>query len=197
MSSYQYRKSHCGDKTILWLSYLHNGISSTIDEIFILNQPAGVSSASVVAVLHDYGCSHGCSRTFTKMLLPTHSNKTRRSENDNIPQPLDQWTNSSFIGQQVGNCNSFTLTHYLANLFAMHCGPRGSPVCIQHCIQLKSLIPSQLTFPFLIYGYQKFDLENPRSRSWVRSKFKSQLGSNILSTHIILVPCPPTLLFLW
>ena len=29
MSSYQYRKSHCGDKTILQLSYLHNGISYT------------------------------------------------------------------------------------------------------------------------------------------------------------------------
>ena len=29
MSSYQYRKSHCGDKTILRLSYLHNGISYT------------------------------------------------------------------------------------------------------------------------------------------------------------------------
>ena len=25
----KYRKSHCGDKTILWLSYLHNGISYT------------------------------------------------------------------------------------------------------------------------------------------------------------------------
>ena len=29
MASYQYRKSHCGDKTILRLSYLHNGISYT------------------------------------------------------------------------------------------------------------------------------------------------------------------------
>ena len=29
MSCYQYRKSHCGDKTILRLSYLHNGISYT------------------------------------------------------------------------------------------------------------------------------------------------------------------------
>ena len=27
--SYQYRKSHCGDKTILWSSYLHNWISYT------------------------------------------------------------------------------------------------------------------------------------------------------------------------
>ena len=29
MTSYQYKKSHCGDKTILRPSYLHNGISST------------------------------------------------------------------------------------------------------------------------------------------------------------------------
>ena len=29
MTSYQYRKSHCGDKTILRLSYLHNGIPYT------------------------------------------------------------------------------------------------------------------------------------------------------------------------
>ena len=29
MSSYQYRKSHCGDKTVITLSYLHNGISYT------------------------------------------------------------------------------------------------------------------------------------------------------------------------
>ena len=29
MSSYQYRKSHCGDKKILRASYLHNGISYT------------------------------------------------------------------------------------------------------------------------------------------------------------------------
>ena len=29
MSSYQYRKSHCGDKTVVRSSYLHNGISCT------------------------------------------------------------------------------------------------------------------------------------------------------------------------
>ena len=29
MTTYQYRKSHCGDKTILRPSYLHNGISYT------------------------------------------------------------------------------------------------------------------------------------------------------------------------
>ena len=31
---------------------------------------------------------------------------TRRSESDNIPQSLDQWTNSPFMGQQVRNCKS-------------------------------------------------------------------------------------------
>ena len=29
MSSYQYRKSHCGNKTVVRSSYLHNGISYT------------------------------------------------------------------------------------------------------------------------------------------------------------------------
>ena len=57
---------------------------------------------------------------------------TRRSKNDNTLQALDQWMDSPFMCQQVGNCNSFTSTHYLANVFAMHCGPRTSPLCIQH-----------------------------------------------------------------
>ena len=35
MSSYQYRKSHCGDKTILRPSYLHNGISYTDKMTFL------------------------------------------------------------------------------------------------------------------------------------------------------------------
>ena len=29
MSSYQYRKSHCGEKTVVKSSYLHNGVSLT------------------------------------------------------------------------------------------------------------------------------------------------------------------------
>ena len=42
----------------------------------------------------------------------------------------------------------------------------------------------------------KTHLENPRWRSWVRSKFKSQCESNILLTHIPLVPCQSALPFL-
>ena len=35
MSSYQYRKSHCGDKTILRPSYLHNGVPYTGKTTFL------------------------------------------------------------------------------------------------------------------------------------------------------------------
>ena len=58
---------------------------------------------------------------------------TRHSENDNTPQPLDQWRNRPFIGQQVGNCKSFTLTQYLADLFAMHRG-QGQSHCASNII---------------------------------------------------------------
>ena len=99
--------------------------------------------------------------------------KTRRSENDNNPQPLDQWTNSPFIGQQVGNCKSFTFTHYLADLFAMHRSPRSIPLCIQHHIQLTSLsFQVSQTSNSSVTAISIFYLENPRSRSWVRSKFE-------------------------
>ena len=97
---------------------------------------------------------------------------TKRSEND-TPQPLDQWTSSPFIGQQVANCKSFTLTLYLADLFAMHHGPRSIPLCAQHHIQLTPL-PFQVsqTSHSRVTTISIFYLENPRSRSWVRSKFE-------------------------
>ena len=41
-----------------------------------------------------------------------------------------------------------------------------------------------------------FDLENPRSKSWVRGTWKSQSGRNILSTHIPFIPCQSALPFL-
>ena len=44
--SYQYRKSHCGDKTVVRSSYLHNGISYTgkMTDIFLLNKGPDVSN---------------------------------------------------------------------------------------------------------------------------------------------------------
>ena len=41
--------------------------------------------------------------------------------------------------------------------------------------------------------FSKFDLENPRAWSWLRSKWKSQNGCNILSIHIFFVPCQSAL----
>ena len=41
MSSYQYRKSHCGDKTIIRSSYLHNGNSYTGKTAYIELGPKG------------------------------------------------------------------------------------------------------------------------------------------------------------
>ena len=47
ISSYQYRKSHCGDKTILRPSYLHNGISYLIRwHLYIESGPWHLSEAA-------------------------------------------------------------------------------------------------------------------------------------------------------
>ena len=43
----------------------------------------------------------------------------------------------------------------------------------------------------------KFYLENPRSKSWVRSLFKVQSVSDFLSTHIAFVSCQSALPTLW
>ena len=122
---------------------------------------------------------------------------TRRSENDNTPQPLDQWTNSPFMGQQVGNCKSFTLTYYLANLFAKHRGPRSIPLCIQHHIQLTSL-SFQVSRPSHseIQHFQNLTLKiQGQGHGW-GGHWKSQHGSNIPLTHIPLIPCQSAILFL-
>ena len=47
MSSYQHRKSHCGDKTILRPSYLHNGISYTGKMISLYSMGAQVAMHGV------------------------------------------------------------------------------------------------------------------------------------------------------
>ena len=97
---------------------------------------------------------------------------TRRSENDNTPHPLDQWMNSSFMGQQVGNCKRFTLTHYLADLFAMHCGPSSIPPCIQRHIQLASPSFSESTLPFL--RYSDFNILPWKSKVKVMGEVKAE-----------------------
>ena len=121
---------------------------------------------------------------------------TRRSENDNTPQPLDQWTNSPFIGQQAGNCKSFILTHYLADLFAMHRGhaPKVNPIVHPtsypfHSTWVDPPIPKLQQFQYLTLKIQG------QGHGWGQS-LKSQCESNILSTHIPFVPCQSAIPFL-
>ena len=101
---------------------------------------------------------------------------TSSLENDNTPHPLDQWTINPFIRQQTGNCKSFTLTQYLADLFAMHRGPRSILLCTQHHIQLTSL-SFQVDRPSHSWdtAISIFYLENPSSMSWVRSKLEATM----------------------
>ena len=88
MSSYQYRKSHCGDKMILWPSYLHNGISYTgktaslywigAQDLAILDTPKPIS--------------------FWFIYIETHSqdNKQWGNRNRNTPITCKSWV-SVFI----------------------------------------------------------------------------------------------------
>ena len=121
-------------------------------------------------------------------------------------QPLDLWMDNPFMGQQVRNCNSFTSTHNLDNVFAMHNldnvfamhrGPRASPLCIQHYIQLTSL-SFQVNEPSHSKNMATKMLTSKikgQGHRWGQS-LKSQHVSNILSTHILLIPCQSTLLLI-
>ena len=52
MSSYQYRNSHCGDKTVLRPSYLHNGFLSGVLDFFDRNKILSGSDLSHYQVPH-------------------------------------------------------------------------------------------------------------------------------------------------
>ena len=50
--SYQYRKSHCGDKKMLRSFYLHNWIFHTVKmDIFILKQPSFIGSLYIFVLI--------------------------------------------------------------------------------------------------------------------------------------------------
>ena len=71
MTSYQYRKSHCGDKTILRPSYLHNGISYTgkmISLYWIGAQVPCVLPSAGAAVDHNRAAQ---GRTFFALIMLT------------------------------------------------------------------------------------------------------------------------------
>ena len=64
MSSYQYRKSHCGDKTVVRSSYLHNGIFYTGKiASWYWPKPEGPDS---ILIFHQYKKSHCGDNTVLK-----------------------------------------------------------------------------------------------------------------------------------
>ena len=80
--------------------------------------------------------------------------QTRHSENDNTPQPLDQWKNSPFIGQQIGNCK-FHIYPLLGRSICQ--APWPNPIV--HRTSYPTHIPfitSESTLPFL--GYSNFNI---------------------------------------
>ena len=64
MTSYQYRKSHCGDKTILRPSYLHNGI-------FYTGKTTSLYWIRPLAPCHQATISHYIDFTFIKKKKPS------------------------------------------------------------------------------------------------------------------------------
>ena len=58
MPSYQYRKSHCGDKTVVRSSYLHNGISYTGKTTSLYWIRALISTPA--RIMFRWGCTWCC-----------------------------------------------------------------------------------------------------------------------------------------
>ena len=93
--------------------------------------------------------------------------------------------------------NSFTLTHCLADLLAMHHDPMSIPLCIQHHPTHIPFIPSESTLPFLSNSnFNIFTLKiQNQGHGWGQS-LKAQCESNILLTHIPFFPCQSAIPFL-
>ena len=117
---------------------------------------------------------------------------TRHSENDNIPQPLNQWMDSPFIGQQVGNCNIDPL---LGQCICHALRPKSKPIFHPTLYPTHICsIQSQSTFAFLKYDYWQLNIQG-QGHGWGQS-WKSQHGSNIQSTDIPSIPCQSGIPFL-
>ena len=71
-------------------------------------------------------------------------------------------------GQQVENCKSSPLTHHLADVFVMQAHCASNIVSYSHLFHPESI---DLPIPKILLS--EIWPENPRSRSWVRSKFSS------------------------
>ena len=101
-------------------------------------------------------------------ILQHISSITRHSENDNTPQPLDQ--NSPFMGQKVWKLYEFHIDLLLGQCSYHALCPKSKLIVrpTLYPIHISFILSIDLPIPKI--WLLKIDLENPRSRSWVRSK---------------------------
>ena len=142
MSSYQYRKSYCGDKTVVRSSYLHNGASYTgkIASLYWTN-PLGpfherfsiviqirwnFHSALIEAVGNEVIAIQFCiwnDSCFATVLQTFCRHDTIQRSNTKI----NNTSNLSYVEKSFGKCSPFELKHewhyapgYAINLHIFH-----------------------------------------------------------------------------
>ena len=142
---------------------------------------------------------------YTKTFLPVISQNqylliitdiTRYSENDNTPQPLNQWTNSPFMGNRLETKEFYT--DPLLGLSICHAPwPKVNPIA--HPTSYPTHIPfitSESTLPFL--RYSNFNILPWKSKVKVMGEVKVEshnMGPTFLSTHIPFIPCQSAIPF--
>ena len=107
MSSYQYRKSHCGDKTVVRSSYLHNGICCTgkiislyrIRFLFVVMKWIKITCKCSRKMYHPFwcGCLHLTEWYFRRQKKYLSNKKELRCLDPNIPNLM---TNEKRIFQK-------------------------------------------------------------------------------------------------
>ena len=110
MSSYQYRNSHCGDKTVVRSSYLCNGISYT-------GKTASLYWIGAQLSMH-LSCRSMPDRQHSLTPFFTHSDHIFIC----LPSPLMRWiANSKDFIQDVALCTCHNTVNFIAVLYAIWC----------------------------------------------------------------------------
>ena len=133
MSSYQYRKSHCGDKTVVRSSYLYNGISYTAKMIsFYWIGPqiaSSITKCSLIEILGEckksivtcmyapcYIIHWACQQIWISGYLAWHFSQFCQMDmpvNSLWPNDTIWWHKSGSTLAQVMACCLTTPSHYL------------------------------------------------------------------------------------
>ena len=110
MSSYQYRKSHCGDKTVVRSSYLHNGISYTgnMPSLYWINPLVYMAPVNLVII----GSGNGLSIS----PAPSHYlNQCRLIANLNLWKKVKSWLQFKLFHRRksITKCHLQNVCHFV------------------------------------------------------------------------------------